>query len=311
MTGIPSESAYLWPMVANPSNSTSQQFQPAREEVACALCGSSHCRLRYSIPLQTKVLSGVWYHGEHIQLDETATVVVCRQCGLQYINPRWVFDANVTNYTDAMEQEYFARTYALRHQTYQQFVTALPRWLGRDVHTLLDIGCGDGVLLEAAHAAGIASTGTELSARLRHLIEEKHGGQIGIFDAIEAVPTNNFDVITLINVIEHVLAPQALLASLAAKLAPDGILFIHTPNAGGLPARIQGARWSQIEPLEHLYYFSASTLKAMLQKTGFAPIGRFHLAVSGRFKGAVQGLLGRMGIYLDNGLGLVARRKAI
>jgi hypothetical protein len=59
-----------------------------------------------------------------------------------------------------------------------------------------------------------------------------------------------------------------------------------------------------------LYYFSAQTLGALLQKSGFAPIGRFHLAVSGKFKGIIQAGLGRLGIYADNGLGIVARRKA-
>lgn len=296
-------------MAANLSNPTHQEVQLACEEVACALCGSHNSRLLYSIPLHTKILSSVWRNGERIQLDETATVVACQQCGLQYVNPRWRFDSTVTGYTDAMEQEYFARTHALRRQTYQQFVTRLPHWLGREVGTLLDVGYGDGVLLEAAKAAGIAVTGTEQSVRLLRLLHEKHGGQIAVFDTVEAVPTHHFDIITLINVIEHVTAPQELLANLAAKLTSDGILFIHTPNAGGLPARWQQERWSQIEPLSHLYYFTAQTLGAMLEKSSLAPMGRFHLPVSGNFKGALQSMLGRMGIYLDNGLGIVARRK--
>ncbi|MEZ4735752.1 MAG: class I SAM-dependent methyltransferase [Caldilineaceae bacterium] len=297
-------------MTTNPSTPSNYPFPITRESVCCALCGSNETRLRYQIPLQTRLLSSLWYRGEQIQLDEIATVVRCQRCGLQYVNPRWVVDGAVTSYSDGMEQAYFARTYTRRYQTYQHFVAKLPDWLGRPVHSLLDIGCGDGVLLEAAHTAEIAATGTEFSARLRQLLHEKHNGQIAVVDTPAALPSHAFDVITLINVIEHVAAPQELLADLAAKLAPGGVLFIHTPNADGLPAHLQGARWSQIEPLGHLYYFSAQTLGAMLQKTGFEPMGRFHLAVSGRFRGALQEMLGWMGIYLDNGLGMVARRKA-
>lgn len=56
--------------------------------------------------------------------------------------------------------------------------------------------------------------------------------------------------------------------------------------------------------------FTVQTLTALLQKSGLEPIGRFHLAVSGKVKSSVQEGLGRMGLYLDNGLGIVARRKA-
>lgn len=303
-------------MFPNAHDATTHHVSPSmpalvkREYVNCALCGADSTRLLYAIPLQTRLLSSLWVHGQQIDLHETATVVACRRCGLYYVNPRWVFDATVTGYTEAMEQAYFAHTYAARQQTYQRFVRTLPHWLGRKVDRLLDIGCGDGVLLEAADATGIACTGTELSPHLQQTLREKYQGRIAIWDSLEAMADQTFDVITLINVIEHVAAPQELLATLATQLSPAGLLFVHTPNAGGLPARLRGAQWSQIEPLGHLYYFTAQTLHALLQKNGLEPIGRFHLAVSGKVKGSIQEGLGRMGLYLDNGLGIVARRKA-
>ena len=281
-----------------------------REQVKCALCGDDHTRLLYTIPLQTKLLSSVWVKGERVALHETATVVACVRCGLQYVNPRYRFDDTVLPYTDAMEERYFAATYAARRQTYQAFVQHLPQWLGRDVQQLLDVGCGDGVLLEAADHAGITAVGVEQSKTLQQMLQEKYQGRIIIGDSVETLRAKHFDVITLLNVIEHVTAPHELLALLWTKLSPGGILFVHTPNAGGLPARWQRAQWSQIEPLGHLYYFSAQTLGALLQKSGFEPVGRFHLAVSGKFKGIIQAGLGRLGIYADNGLGIVARRKA-
>ena len=280
----------------------------ARETVCCALCGNDTPRLLYTIPLKTKLLSGIWVNGERVEVDGVETIVVCRKCGLQYVNPRWVADGTLIPYTEAMEQAYFASTYAVRRQTYQRLITQLPTWLGRRARNILDVGCGDGVLLEAAHAAGIAATGTELSATLRQFVGEKYGGKIAITETVADIPST-FDVITLINVLEHVAAPHELLAELAEKLNPDGILLVHTPNAGGLPARWQGATWSQIEPLGHLYYFSAQTLGAMLEKAGFEPIGRFHLAVSGRVRGIAQQLMWRVALHLDNGLVMAARRK--
>jgi len=88
---------------------------------------------------------------------------------------------------------------------------------------------------------------------------------------------------------------------------PGGLLIVHAPNFNGLPARLRGPDWHQIEPLVHLYYYTATTLSSMLQKNGFRVIGRFNLVSASGWKAHLQRGLGNLGIYLDNGLGIVTR----
>ncbi|MBC8076308.1 MAG: class I SAM-dependent methyltransferase, partial [Chloroflexales bacterium] len=126
--------------------------------------------------------------------------------------------------------------------------------------------------------------------------------------ALDALPPAHYDALSLINVLEHVHQPAAMLQTAARLLRPGGVLLVHVPNFGGLPARLRGARWHQIEPLSHLYYFTYRTLAAMLRQQGLEPIARFSLVVAGGARGLAQRLLDRAGVYFDSGLGVVARR---
>ena len=85
---------------------------------------------------------------------------------------------------------------------------------------------------------------------------------------------------------------------------------MHAPNIGGLPARLKGSKWHQLEPLEHYYYFTARTLQGLLRKAKLEVIGRFNLTVSAGWLGKLQNVLGGFGIYVDSGLGVVARRSS-
>ena len=90
------------------------------------------------------------------------------------------------------------------------------RWSGR----ILDVGCGRGLLLEAAHARGWECHGTEYSAgALRHGRERGfvmvEGDTIpGVFDP------HHFDVIVMIEVIEHMPEPRRGLEAILKILRP-------------------------------------------------------------------------------------------
>lgn len=284
--------------------------QLQREYVHCAICGGDDTREIFKVDLQKKSLSAVLINGQPVELTEHETIVRCRNCGLQYVNPRWQSFPGLSTYTLAHEQEYFARSYAVRSRAYGQLVRRFPQWLGREAHTLLDVGSGDGVLLEIASTLGLRVLGLETSQALIADSRKRLGEQaVGDIDITE-LPAAQFDVVTLINVIEHLREPRLMLAAAARVLVPDGIIVLHTPNAGGVPARLRGAQWHQIEPLEHLYYFTGQTLGCLLERTGFEPIGRFNISVSSGLALQVHHLLERLGIYLDNGLGMVARLRA-
>jgi 2-polyprenyl-6-hydroxyphenyl methylase/3-demethylubiquinone-9 3-methyltransferase len=100
----------------------------------------------------------------------------------------------------------------------------------------LDVGCGAGLLAEPLARLGASVTGLDASPDLIEVARE-HAAAAGLeidyrAGAVEALG-GQFDLITCMEVIEHVADPAAFVKSLARRLAPGGLLIMSTPNATG------------------------------------------------------------------------------
>ena len=98
----------------------------------------------------------------------------------------------------------------------------------------LDVGCGAGLLAEPLTRLGAEVTGLDASAEVV-AAARAHAAAMGLAidyragDVQELV--GQFDLITAMEVIEHVADPAAFIGALAERLAPDGLLILSTPNA--------------------------------------------------------------------------------
>jgi SAM-dependent methyltransferase len=132
----------------------------------------------------------------------------------------------------------------------------------------LDVGFGAGSLMRAGARAGWTVTGTEVSEPTAEAMSSAgFDVRVGPRPELEA---EAFDVATALEVVEHVPDPHAMLNAIRAALRPGGVLYLTTPNAGGLSARLLGTRWSVVAPPEHLQLFSAAGLRALCSATGFS-----------------------------------------
>jgi 2-polyprenyl-6-hydroxyphenyl methylase/3-demethylubiquinone-9 3-methyltransferase len=99
--------------------------------------------------------------------------------------------------------------------------------------TALDVGCGAGLLAEPLARLGGQVTGIDAAPELIAVAEAHATAQGLAIDyrhaAVEEVD-GRFDLVTCMEVIEHVADPQAFLQGLAARLAPRGLLILSTPN---------------------------------------------------------------------------------
>jgi len=97
----------------------------------------------------------------------------------------------------------------------------------------LDVGCGAGLLAEPLARLGAKVTAVDAAPELVEVAKAHAKGQGLTIDyravGVEAVE-GHFDLITAMEVIEHVADPQAFVDDLAARLAPDGLMILSTPN---------------------------------------------------------------------------------
>jgi len=117
---------------------------------------------------------------------------------------------------------------------------------------ILDIGYGEGGLLQFAEKQAWQCFGTEISPR--SLAYGKERGWI-VTDKAADDPRfllQSFDVVTMIELLEHVPNPREILQAAARWLRPGGLLYLTTPNAKSLNQRVLGLEWSVVSPPEHL-----------------------------------------------------------
>src|SRR5215213_3739086 len=102
--------------------------------------------------------------------------------------------------------------------------------------TALDVGCGAGLLAEPLARLGASVTGIDAAPELIAVARD-HAAAQGLEIDYRAGDVQQlaceFDLVTSMEVIEHVAEPAAFLKALAARLAPGGLLVMSTPNATG------------------------------------------------------------------------------
>ena len=199
------------------------------------------------------------------QYGLTGRLLRCQSCGFIQADMESIH-AIEPLYRDLVDQDYEESAVARR----KAFSRVLRRIhdLRPNSRTLLDVGAGTGAFCLEAKRAGFEVEGVEPSAWA--IVEGRKRG-IDLHEGYFPHPDlegRKFDVVTLLDVIEHVSKPIELLKACRRSLAPGGLLVLVTPDVGSFTARTMGHRWWHFR-FAHIGYFSRATLKAALGSAGF------------------------------------------
>lgn len=150
---------------------------------------------------------------------------------------------------------------------------------------MLDVGSGIGYFRQAAHALGFEHQGIDLSQDIIKQCKETFGfetWQGRVEDLRSIAAGQQFQLITMFDVIEHLEKPRAVVTMLKEFLAEDGILVIRTPNLAAQEAEILGDYYYSFK-LDHVRYFSANSLNEMMHGVKMKSV--FSETASHLFKG--------------------------
>ena len=193
-----------------------------------------------------------------------AQLVRCRNCRLVFAG-RLPGEAELAGYYSRYPDS--GQLSALTAYRYEELLDALERY--RETNRLLDVGCGDGHFLIAATNRGWRVSGSEYGEAPRERARRR-GLDVRPAPFVAARDEHGiFDVVTCIEVIEHVTQPAQELARIADLLRRRGCLYLTTPNFDSLSRRVAGPKWRVIEYPEHLTLFTPGTLERMLTAAGF------------------------------------------
>ena len=198
--------------------------------------------------------------------DQIVAFHICNRCGLVYQSPRM----------DEIElEQFYAREYRIQRQESENPIekdllmqdARARAVLGMVQPHLpvvthhLDIGSSSGALLQRFHEQyACASVGVEPGDAYRRFSQSQGLKVVPSLDALPEVTEDPFDLVSMLHVLEHVVDPVHTLRSLReSKMRPGGYLLLEVPNL---------IEHESLE-LSHLYAFTRSTLKAIVQQAGF------------------------------------------
>ena len=152
-------------------------------------------------------------------------------------------------------------------QKYAEFVCSALRQKSGNV---LDYGSGSGELVELLQKQGVVANGLEFSSDARKFCEDTRG--ITLYHDLTECENEHYDIVTMIEVIEHLTYIKGALDEIYQVLKPGGKLIITTPNRTGLRARWEKGEWKEARKKFHLFLFDFFSLKCCLERSGYKDI---------------------------------------
>lgn len=241
------------------------------EYIKCNLCYDDCYDVLYPSTITDSILQPEEFACTSLRHGHHHKIVRCRKCGLIYSNPRDPSQL-IENFYRNVKDETYCYVSQARIKTFKRAMLHLERY--RKGFRLLDLGCYTGLFMDIARLRGWEVFGIEPSVWASMIARDKNGLCVingSIFDEKE-IKDNFFDVITMWDVLEHLVNPRAALEICHRKLSKGGIIAISTMRCEGVFFSLCGHRWPWFMRM-HLFYFTLNTLSRLLKEAGFRILG--------------------------------------
>lgn len=233
----------------------------------CWICGSQNMELAKRSNIR-ETLNSKAFAITDSHYGTTGTIYLCQNCGFLQCSDL----EDVLSFYEELQDHSYEESRAERSLQAKQLLNIVRKH--QPSSRLLDIGAGSGILVEQAIKMGYSPEGIEPSKWLQAKAQEYNlPVHLGTFP--HPALTGHYDVVTIVDVIEHVSNPVNLLSNICNVITEDSIIAVVTPDVGSLMARLLGWKWWHFR-IAHIGYFNKKTLGIALDKAGFQLISMYR-----------------------------------
>lgn len=208
----------------------------------------------------------------------------CARCGVATTSP-WPSDAQLGEAYASWYRPATGRFSGLGDRVLRRTRAALANRLLRVLPSgpVLDVGAGDGTLVEAFVRHGREATGLEPYASGPHIRNAEIEEMTGVWSSV-----------IFWHSLEHLRQPARALSHAATLLSPGGTLVVAVPNATSLQARAFGDRWLALDLPRHLVHFDPPALLSKIEALGLRVERVSYLRGGQVVFGWVHGFVGKL-----------------
>lgn len=199
----------------------------------------------------------------------------CKNCSFVFSNPYIPEEYIVKFYSELNDKEYSSEADG-RSKNFRLIIKRL-RKIEKPGNNLLDIGAASGIFLNIAYKEGYNISGIEPSDFLVKEAKKLYG--INIFKGTinDFKTSENFSVITLLDILEHLVNPDKFISKIKDLIKQNGVLVIVTPDINSFTAKFFGKRWWHYR-IAHINFFNLKSINILLKKYGFEIIKKKRYA---------------------------------
>jgi len=230
-------------------------------KILCNTCGSSEINVFYDAP--------------SFNSSKIFTILKCSHCQLVFA------DVQPSDLSNSYEEDYYSTAYP-DYESDEKFHKKNNKMILQEIENyfkpgkLVEVGSSFGFFLKVAESNGWDCSGFEISKYSSKIAREKYKVDVRNTDFLSEEMSRDNDMLVMLDTIEHLLDPSAVIKKASEILKPGGGLYVPTGNINSLFAKICGRKWRLMTPPLHIYFYTPETITRLLEKHGFTVLKISH-----------------------------------